>query len=185
MSKTNKQPQEVLFQYLDTNGDGTGVKNANGDYSLAEEEFFITPPIASPEVAYSLTRMIISIEDSSGMQQNEYGNLGSALGAGIEVQVLDSDNNVINNMTDGVPVTTNAGWGRQCYDVELKSWQTAPANELILVRWTFNQTGSPILLTNGQRLAVVFNDDLNGLISHYYQVQGLCVNRGGGQRTWE
>ena len=51
-----------LFRYLDTVGDGSGEKNANGDYSIAEEIFFLQPP---PGRVYRITRLIVSIMDTS------------------------------------------------------------------------------------------------------------------------
>ena len=33
-----------VFQFLDTNGNGTGTVDATGDYSAGEEIFYISPP---------------------------------------------------------------------------------------------------------------------------------------------
>jgi hypothetical protein len=158
----------ALFRYLDTAGDGTGTKNANGDYSSTSDIFYIQP--AAGQV-FRMVRMIVTVEDTTGMQAAEYGNLGSALSNGITVRTQD-DSGTILDMTDGLPVTTNAEWARLCYDADVKSW--GAGNELLTVRWTFARSGTLIRLRGDQneRLEVFLNDDLTGLIQHYFMVQG-------------
>ena len=158
----------VFSRFADTNGDGTGTKNANGDYSSAADIFYIRPPAAT---VYRVHRMLISYEDTSGMIAAEYGNLAAALTNGITIRVQDDDG-TISDMTDGVPVKTNAEWGRMCFDADVKTWGSG--NELFVARWTFAKSGAAVVLDGGlnQRLEVVLNDDLRGLISHYFLLQG-------------
>ena len=164
----NAPVNTMLCRYLDTAGDGSGTKNANGNYSAAEEVFYIQPPAST---IYRIARMIVSAEDASTMQAQEYGNLGAALGTGIEVRVQNDSGTVI-DLTDSATVQTNAHWGRLCYDADVKSW--GAGNELLVVRWTFAKSGVPLRLDGdaNERLEVVLNDDLRGLISHYFLVQG-------------
>jgi hypothetical protein len=158
---------KMISRYLDTVGDGSGTKNANGDYSESEEIFFITPSAGS---TYDIARMIVSVYDTTGMQAQEYGNLATALDPGIVVRVSNSEG-VINDLTDGVPITTNSGWGALCYDVDVKSWGSG--NELLVVRWTFAKSGVDIHLSLNEKLEVVLNDDFQGLLSHQFMVQGV------------
>jgi hypothetical protein len=157
-----------LYRYLDTDGDGTGTKNANGDYSGGEEIFYIQPPAGQ---IYNLNRMIVTVYDTTVIQAEEYGNLGAALGTGIVIRVSD-DNGVLLDLTDGIPITTNAEWTQLCYDADVKAWGSG--NELVTVRWTFVKAGYPLRLVgdNNERLEVVLNDALDGLLSHYFMVQG-------------
>lgn len=161
----------IFSRFLDTNGDGTGTTNANGDYSGTgnEDQFYIAP--ASGE-SFWIERMIVSVEDTSGFTAQEYGNLGAALTDGIEVQVRTGADTVKIDLTDGVPIETNAHWGRMCYDVDVKSW--GAGNELLVCRWTFTRTGGALILNGGnsERLTVVLSDSFTGLISHYFLVQG-------------
>jgi len=158
---------KMISRYLDTVGDGSGTKNANGDYSGAEEIFFIAPPAGS---TYDIARLIISAYDTTGMQAQEYGNLATALDPGIVVRVSNGDG-VINDLTDGVPIKTNAEWGALCYDVDVKSWGSG--NELLVVRWTFAKSGIDVHLGSSEKLEVVLNDDFEGLLSHRFMVQGV------------
>jgi hypothetical protein len=162
-------PQRTLLsRFLDTNGDGSGTKNANGNYSAAEEIFYIQPGAAQ---VFRIARMLVTIEDTNGMSATDYGNITSGLSTGVEIRVQD-DSGTLVDLTDGLPVTNNAGWGSFCYDVDLKTWSTG--NELLLVRWTFTKSGQYIRLrgANNERLEVVLNDQLTGLVGHYFLVQG-------------
>ena len=161
-----------IFQYLDTVGNGTGTREATGNYSGAEEEFFIAPP--SGEVFW-VSRLVVLVRDTSGMQAEEYANLGAALTNGIEVQVRTGASTVELDLSGGIPVKTNAGWGGLCYEASLKTW--GAGDEFLLVRWTFSASGTAIRLdgTAGERLAVVLNDDFTGLLSHTFMAQGFSV----------
>ena len=158
----------ILSRYLDTAGDGTGTKNANGNYA-SEAEIFYCQPGATEKIA--ATRMLVSVEDTNGFIAEEYGNLATALTNGVTVRVSD-DNGVIVDLTDGIPVKYNAQWGALCYDVDVKTWGNG--NELLVARWTFQKAGDFLNLDGSynERVEVVLNDNLTGLISHYFLLQG-------------
>jgi hypothetical protein len=170
----NPASSELLFRYLDTVGDGSGTKNANGDYSSAEEQFFITPPAGE---IYQIDRMIVSIGDTNGFRSSYYGAITGNLVNGITVSKRIGTTTIDLDMTDQVPVVSNATWARLCYDADLKTW--GAGDELLVVRWTFTKTGGALRLIgdNEDRLTVVLNDDLRGLKEHYFQVQGYVVQR--------
>lgn len=160
--------RNILFtHYLDTNGDGTGTKNANGNYSGAVEEFYIQA--AAGEII-EIQRMIVTIEDTGGSTVQEYGNLGVALTNGIEVHVENEYGTIMSDLTGELPIKTNGDWSTHCHDV---TWLDKGAgDDLISVRWTFSKHGTDLELQEGQRFVVKLNDDLSGLISHYFVVQG-------------
>ncbi|MEW8120070.1 MAG: hypothetical protein AB2792_23160 [Candidatus Thiodiazotropha sp.] len=159
--------RDLVLQYLSTSGDGTGTTNANGDYSSSVTEFYITPSGNDP---YNVSRVIIGVEDTSGFQAQEYGNLGSALTNGIEVKCIDEHDRVFNDLTAGIPIKTNAQWAAACFDAELKTW--GAGDELLGVRWTFAKAGVPVLLKPGERLSFLLNDDLTGIVAHTFFAQG-------------
>ena len=78
---------DLFSRYLDTNGDGTGTKNANGDYSSAEGIFYLAP---GENEVFALSRMLISAYDTNGMQTQEYGNTAAALTNGIAIRISDN-----------------------------------------------------------------------------------------------
>lgn len=159
-------PQEPFFRFLDTVGDGTGTINGNLDYSGAAADLKYIAPGPGVNVA----RMIITVEDATGMRAERYGSLGAALTNGIKLIHLNVDGTDRHDLTNGLPIKTNAQWGAYCYDVELKEW--GAGNEFLLVRWTFEKAGSGIHLHPNEALAVRLNDDLRGLVNHNFQIQG-------------
>ena len=156
-----------FFRFLDLNGDGTGTKNAIGDYSTPDI-FYIQPAAG---VVYRVARMIVSIEDGGGMRAERYASLGAALSTGVQVRVQNDSGTVI-DLTNGIPITSNALWGSACYDVDVKSW--GAGNDILLVRWTFERAGQMLRLDGdaNERLEVVLSDDFTGVVGHYFMAQG-------------
>lgn len=162
-----------IYRYLDTVGDGSGTKNAIGNYSATEEIFFIQPP---GNQVFRIVRMIVLIGGkASQVKTDNYGSL-AALSTGVVVRT-NGDGGIL-DLTDGVPVKTNAAWGGLCYDSEIYS-STSNTDTYNRVRWTFERAGYPVRLDGSlnQRLEVVLNDDFtapasDALTSHYFMVQG-------------
>jgi hypothetical protein len=156
-----------LYRNLDTNGDGTGSKDATGDYSSTAAVFYIQPPT---EKIYLIERMIVHVEDSGSFDSGAYGN-GITLTNGIVVRISD-DSGVIVDLTDGMPILSNGSWVRQCYDVQVHPFGSG--NEHMGVRWTFRKAGQPLKLVGEktQKLEIVLNDNFSGLVGHQFQIQG-------------
>ena len=164
-------PTGSIYQFLSTNGDGSGDINANGDYSVTPGEFYISPP---PYHKAVLERMILEIEDTNGFASTDYGNITGALPNGVRIQALKGG--VVQCEYDGgQPITTNAGWSTIMYDVDVKTW--GPGNELLVGRFTFAKSGSPCILNGPDwRLRALLNDNLTGLVAHKFMVQGYYSN---------
>jgi hypothetical protein len=159
-------------RFLDTNGDGTGTNDAVGDYSEVAQEFYIECPA---DESFFIARMIVAVGDTTVMQAQEYGNLGSALGVGVAIDYRDDAGVVFQTLTNGFPIKTNAGWGQMCYDADVKAW--GAGNELLLVRWTFERHGHGVDLDPGHKFVVTLNDDFEGLLSHTFAVEGTRRTR--------
>jgi len=159
-----------IYRYLDTNGDGTGTKDAIGNYSAAAADFFIAPPAGQ---RYYLARLLVVIEDgAAGFDTGDYGAITSGLTNGIVAKWVRSG--TTHDLTDGVPVKTNVGWAAQCYDVALQTF--GAGNSFLTVRWTFERRGVGILLTNPEdKFVLTLNDDLSTLVQHRFQVQGYII----------
>ncbi|MCW2309717.1 hypothetical protein [Rhodobium gokarnense] len=163
---TDVVAENLLFRYLDTVGDGSGTKNAVGNYASPTQDFRITCP--ANEI-YVISRMLVLLRDGGTLSADEYGNL-SALTNGILVKVLDSGDSELIDLTDNVPIKSNLHWSRLCYDVTEHDWATG--DNFVAVRWTFAASGAPILLTAGESLAVRLSDDFTGMVEQYFHVQG-------------
>ncbi len=164
-------PNEQVYRFLDTVGDGTGDKSAIGDYSSAVEEFLITNPIRQIQIR----RMMIEVRDTGLFSQERYGAI-AALTNGIEVMVKDDSGATQLDLTDGVPIKSLAHWGCRCFD--MSALPSGSGDGFVNIRWTFKRNGSCILLRQGWSLVVRLNDDLTGLIDHTFFVGGKFTDGG-------
>ena len=156
-----------LYQYLSSNGDGTGTVELTGNYSAAAAEFYIQ----DANRYLRLERMIVYVEDSGSIDSGVYGN-GINLTNGIKLEYRESDDTLIHDIMGGLPVFTNAEWQGKCHDITLSTWGSG--NQGYSVRWTFAKSGNPIILAPGQKLSLILEDNFTGLEKHRFQVQG-CV----------
>ncbi len=160
-----------LFQYLDTVGDGTGTKQAIGDYRTGEV-FRIDAP---PGFICVIYRMLVHIQDAVSWRADRYGGLGAALPNGISIWVRSDDPTREVELTDGIPIKSNAEWAQVCYNTE----QTAfgAGDDYLRARWTFSNSGQPLILRgdSNDRLTVELSDDFTGLVAHTFKIQGISI----------
>lgn len=157
-----------FFRYLDTVGDGSGTKNANGDYSSELVEFYVESQ-EEDDAALIVSRMIVTIRDQGNFSTAGYG-AAAALTNGFTIQVRDSDETVLLDLTDGLVIQTNGDWSRECYDVQPIA--LGGGDSYMSVRWTFAKSGRAIRLNKGHRLAVRLNDSFTFLTGQFFNVQG-------------
>ena len=157
-------PSEAMrFKYL-TNGATT---NAVGNYASVEQ-FKIACRTGSQQL--HVARMVVYYEDVGQFVTNKYG-YDLVLVNGISVVVRNEDDSLVTDLTDGVPVATNARWSALCYDTRPDDYGAGP-NGSLSVRWTFANAGAPLSLSPGQYLAAELHDDFTGLVAHTFMVQG-------------
>lgn len=174
-----KFPRESqIFQYLskDAGGDQSDANiNANGDYSVTPEKFFIKPP---NDETWVILRMIISAQATGVFRAGGYGALTGGLTNGIDVY-RNVTGDISDHLVTKAPVKTNAQWGFNCYDVDVKTW--GPGDEFLLSRWTFEKSGRSMALDGaiGEEMGVIVRDDLSGLVNHIFQVQGFKIQNSG------
>jgi len=144
-----------------------GSDSITGNYAGSPTEFFIRPP---PGEIWRIARMLVIIEDTK-INADDYGAIAGGISPGMELYVAD-DNRIINHLMDNGDVNTSAEWAEYCYDAEQKAWGVG--NEFLVVRWTFTKSGVPIRLNGNkrERLAILAQADLTGLIEHECVVQG-------------
>ena len=157
----------MISRFLDTVGDGSGGIDGTADYSTVADSLLITPPAGK---RYTLTRMIVSIQDTGSFDAEKYGN-NVTLTNGITVKVIDSVAGTVIDLLGGQTVKSNVGWAAYCYDAEVKSWGSG--DEFLVARWTFEKSGVDVVLTENDSLEVGFNDNLTTLGAHRFLVQGF------------
>ena len=155
----------IFSRTLDTVGDGSGIKNAK---LVAATTFKLKPPAG---LAAEVGRVIIQIRDALAPNSDKYGN--TVITNGITVKVTRGGV-VIRDLTDGIPILSNAGWGRVCYDVRESGFNAGTA--FVQARWTFKRFSKKGLILSSSAddaLEVTCNDDLSGLVEHYFTAQGV------------
>jgi hypothetical protein len=165
--------EDIFSRLLDTNGDGTGVKEltvlpVTSDFP--EDRVFLQP--AAGEIL-EVTRLLVQVRASgSPVSAERYGDQ-TALTGGITIQ-KSGKRGVIADLTDGLTIKNNGDWGRVCYDVNSTGFVSG--DQFVHVRWTFKKHGKSVILDGDrlERLEVVFvaGDDFSGLASHTFTAQG-------------
>lgn len=157
-------------RYLDTNGDGTGIKSAVGDYLLTPTEFFIQPRM---DDVMALSMLLPSIGDSGKFGSSNYGAM-MMLPNGILIQKTDSVGAVLEDLTDQVPVRSNGHWlanaGHAIWDQD-----PAAADNWMTVSWSLGSRLS-LVLRHQERFVLKLNDNFSGLTSHMFKVEGVIAN---------
>lgn len=140
--------------------DGSNI-NANSNYSGSVTDF----KYVANENNTKITRMIVFIRDTGGgIDVTKYGNITGGLNIGIKTYIKPSGQAKIYLHSD-LPIMSNGNWGAICYDSEIR-------DTIVSVRWTFNKSGTSLILQNQDEFGVELNDDLSGLNEHYFLIQG-------------
>ena len=158
--------KDSIYRLLDTNGDGSGIVEAVGNYSATPTSF----KISASEGACTIERLIIMIEDTGSFDSGRYGN-GLSLINGVRVYLKNATDEVLEEFTS-FPILTNGDWAGHCHDFNHFNWGTG--NEVASIRWTFSKSGQPIRvrLGLGEYFEVYLNDDFTGLVKHRFTIQG-------------
>jgi len=165
---TSYSVRPPIYRHLDTNGDGSGVHDAIGDYTgTGPTDFYIQ----DTKRDIYLERMIVYIEDVGNFDSGKYGN-GVVLTNGIQVLITDENDNVVQTLTDvAEPILTNAQWAEHCYDMALHDW--GAGNDSASVRWTFRRDlGAPLHIPRGHKFKATLHDLFTGLEKHEFAVRG-------------
>ena len=159
--------QKSIYQLMSSNGDGSGIVDAIGDYSTTPMALKIS---SSEAEIVEIHRLIVGIQDTGAFDAAKYGN-GIALDVGINLYLKDSNGDIIETYTPQA-VKTNAGWAFLCHDYNHFSFGTG--DEVGTVRWTFDKSGQPIYINfgAGQYLEAVLDGDFSGLNHHFFTIEG-------------
>ena len=151
-----------VTRFLDTNGDGSGVKDFKGDYSSGLTKAIIKP--ANKKML--INRWIAFIADNGRVDAGYYGN-NITLNNGILIKHEKQDGTLIKDFTDGMPIKTNADYAKFGFQVSDISFG-AGLNYVHAVL-TFVKNGCPLILEADEQLAIYFNDNFSALKSHTFR----------------
>lgn len=164
---TGEELTKIPFvSYLDTNGDGTGSINANGDYSTTPETFFIQP-LETEIIILHEFRIIIA--DDAVFSILGYGSR-TELTNGIVIKVTNDSQEFL--LTNSHPLLTNTDLINFCslsQVYRLQSNDTALSGTL-----DADSFGTSVVLKGytNDKLEVILNDDFSSLTEHRFSVYG-------------
>lgn len=163
-------PITPICRFLDTVGDGTGTKNAVGNYAAATV-FKIQPGSNQVFVIKSLT---FFIRDNSIFGSGTYGG-GLTLANGIILRKQNGAGTVYDFM-DGLNIFTNADFAQFAANVDYVNLASGTGDDFLRATIDFEQLlGQALTLTqasNNERLEVVLQDNFTGLIQHRFRAGG-------------
>ena len=167
MAAENLTLRRPFYKYLRNVG---GDISATGDYSVTPSTFYLQPAAGEN---YRLIRMIVHIEDSTGMDAVKYGN-NITLTNGIQINLIQNGTTI--DLVDTLPIKANGDWAQLCHDAVKIGWGVG--NELVTVRWTFTKSneGFRLIGDNEDKFEIVLSDDFTGLVHHTFMMEGEWEN---------
>lgn len=119
---------------------------------------------------FFLSRMIFTCADVNVEYLNWFG-FGDVLPNGIILRAVDADDNVLNQFMHPIRETIEfahlAGG-----DIPLLSTEVGVAPDILVVRWSLFKTGFVPLLSEGDKLECVIQDDLQPMVHFEAVAQG-------------
>lgn len=162
-----------VYRYL--TDDGLVADGSNEKVISASGDLYYAGPAEGKY--WHIERMLVYIEDGTAPKINEYGG-ATALTNGHKLNVLrgGASGAVITDLLGGITIKSNGDWGSLCYDLSLSN--PGSGNGVVLVRWTFGKSGSPLVLSGARedKLVLQTQDALNALVDHRFMIQGVETN---------
>jgi len=161
-----------FLSYLDTNGDGTGITDANQNWlagsPLGPIAFKIAP---KPGQFLVLNSLNVHYADGASFRYDGFGAQATPLTNGIHIQAIINGRMFV--FTQGHPITQNNDWQHVASNVLLNSW-TNPGDSLV-AHMNIQSFGRPLMLngSKGDELQVVLNDNLSFLDDLHFTVHGF------------
>lgn len=158
-----------LIRYLDTIGNGTGIKNATGNYSIVPQPFFIAP---SAGQIFVITALLLQMSDNGPFGQSIYGSLATPLTNGLLVSYKRGAT-IVTDLLDGIPIKTNDNFYHQSYHTLMATF-SAGVNTIVCRLINAEENGYSIVLNGNysDRLEVYCQDDFSTLVDQTFKVNG-------------
>lgn len=162
--------QKTYWSHLcDLNGDGTGVSNAIGSYSVGSPGIFHYECQVGERI--NINRMLVFVRDDGVWTAEKYGSIAGGLSDGILVRIKDDAGGIRLDLLNGLTIVSNADWSRECHDTTHIDWGSGDG--FLTARWTFrNDSDSGAIITAGEKFEVVCQDNLSTLVEHRFKLRG-------------
>ncbi len=148
--------------------DGDGTHEMAADYSVTPGTYYLA---AGPEDTIEVTRIMLYAQGDGALAATTFAT-EAALDPGLAPTIRRADNTT-KDLTDGVPITTNASIAQHCYDSVPKQWGAGDNGQA--GRWTFEHA-VPEMLYPGDRIEVVLSEDLSEFTTFTIKVEGVLLH---------
>jgi len=155
-----------LFRYLDTVGDGSGTKNAIGNYSAGEQIFKFTNPVSAQCVV--ITTFIAHIAGPTNFALTGYANIAGGLTNGWTMHTTMGG--VTTQFLDGEPIKTNDDLAH--FSPKINHLNFNGAGDSLICPLESSQFGMVLTLHGGDTFQVILHDDFSTLTSQHFIIQG-------------
>lgn len=119
----------------------------------------------------AIARLNIHIQDGK-VDPPDFGGI-SALTNGVLFEIYDSDDTLIIDLLDGVPIKANTHWAMFAgTDVVV---HTGTGDDAMTARWTFARAGGALHITAGQYFQATIRDNLSAISAFHMVLQGVNV----------
>jgi hypothetical protein len=160
-------PYNGLFtRRFDVAGDGSGLWNVNGDYSVVPATYGIN---AQPGEELILRRLFIVIMDDGLFRADSFGAVDE-LTNGMVLRKINQKGAVVYDFLDRAPAVDNASWAGIAQVYRLESFSGGVTSVLSL-QFDIGSVDA-LILYEGERFEVLAQDDLTGLTRHIYAMAG-------------
>lgn len=154
-----------VFKTLDTVGNGSGTKNAIGDYSASPTQFKLVCPANH---AYTIEMMMIHISSATNFTLTGYGSL-AALTNGVVIGATVGG--VTNTLNAADPFKSNDDWAHVSAFVNHLTF--VGSGDSLAIPFSIGDFGTPLVLAAGDSLFVTLNDNFTGLTSQHFIAHGF------------
>lgn len=162
-------PTNFVFKFLRTEADSDDMAVDGSNTSVA---FRYTVPAGK---VFELWRITWHIIDGS-IRADGFGGL-TVRTNGLLLRILKSDESVEVDFTDGEGLKRHADFTHLAgIDIAPDTSGVGGAEDNVSVRWTVARAGRAMLLTAGQHIECVVQDDLSDLTVFHGMVQGILRN---------
>jgi hypothetical protein len=163
MAVQGRRAGALLFQLLDTVGDGSGSTDGAVDASSVDVDLKLTVPANR---VYSVEELVISIEDNAAIVDDGYGAIAAGgLTEGCLLRVKDAAGTVLKDLLAGLTMKRTMDWNQ----LVTRLIKSAGTNFAYYIHIEFQ---TPIVLAQGHYLELTLQDDCSSLVAHQALAMG-------------
>lgn len=162
----NLDQKPVIARFLVKEGDTR--KNANENYAGGAVKFELKASDFGQNAKLVLMDVLAYLQDSGSLDTESYGN-GITLTNGVKIFV-EKDGSAI-DLLDGEPILWNSHYGKHGWGTTIQSYGSGDESLQAVIKFKeLFGYGLELDAATDDRIYVELNDDLTGLVEHFFKV---------------